>query len=279
MGGYISFAGAGGANQNLDNTYERIGQGAVGAGVSVVAGSGSKGSYATIGDVGSTAWAGFWVYVWAASTSSTRYLIDLSTGANGSEVVFVPNLYIEPNVAVPIIAIFLPLNVAASAHIRCRAQGSGAGNLNIWLKGVLSNSQSAPMFNTMTALAVDTTNTRAFTSDITMVASGSTTFTTIKDPTAATYGAILTVVGVSSVGAVTTTQPTLLNVATGAAASETIIDGLASGATSGSAASFRTEPSSLIYKSVASGARISVQMLAGTVGANDKYTCGIYGFS
>ena len=276
MSGFTSFASGSGANQNLDNTYERLGQGAVGVGSACTAGAGSKGTGASIGTT-SSAWSGFWIYVQAASTSNNRYLVDISND-NGSTW-FVSNLYIEPNGSAPVFAIFVPLNVAAASVMTFRAQGNGAGTVRVWLMGVVTNSQSPPMFSSMTALNVDTTNTRPGQSDLTMVASGSTTFSEIEDSTVATYGALMAVVGGPTTGAVTTSQATLLNIGTGAAASETIIGALSVYSNSGSAASFRSQAPLLLYKTIASGSRLSVQMLSTTQGANDLYQCGLYGFA
>lgn len=278
MSGFIPFAGSSGANQNLNNTYERLGQGAVGAGTQITAGSGSKGSYSASLGTTSNAWSGFWVLFPTASTSNTRYLVDISID-NGSTV-YAPNIYIEPNSSngAGICVVFIPLNVASGSVVKARAQGSGAGNVFIWLLGIVTNSQSPPMFTTMAALTADTTNTRAGSSDIAMVASGSTTFSEGVSSTATQYGALLAIIGTSSVGQVSTGQAALLNLATGAAASETIITGWPVEAIL-AATSFRASTPSLIYKTIPASTRLSGQVLAATVGANDKFTLGLYGFS
>jgi hypothetical protein len=89
----------------------------------------------------------------------------------------------------------------------------------------------------------------------------------------------MAVLGGPSTGAVTTGQAVMLNIATGAAASETVVARLAAGAQSASAASFRAQPGVTFFKSIASGTRLSAQIQSNTQGANDLATVGLYGLS
>lgn len=280
MSQYINMAsGGGGANQNLNNSYESLGFTTTFVGTACTAGNGSKGSAsATLGTT-AAAWSGFWLYIAWASTSNARYLVDVSK--DGGSTWFVTNFYIEPSGSGdPASGYWFPLNVAASSDIRIRAQGvSGSGTVRAWVRGVLTNSQSPPAFNTFTALNADTTNTRPSGGDVTMVANGSTTFTELVASTGAQYGGLAAVLGGPSGGAVTTGQMVMLALATGAAASETVIARHAAGTNNASAASFRGQPGIYIEKTIAASTRLSVQVFSNTQGANDMAVVGLYGFS
>lgn len=272
------FPGTGGGSPvNLDNTYESLGFTTSFVGTACTSGNGSKGTAVTMGTT-SAAWSGFWLYVAWASTSNARYLIDISF--DGGSTYAIQNYYVEPNsTGAPVAAYWFPMNVANAADMRVRAQSTAATTFRAWVQGALTNANSAPMFNTFTALNADTTNTRPSGGDITMVNNASTTFTTILDPTVATYGALMAVLGGPSTGAVTTAQMVMLNIGVGAAASEVVIGRLAAGAQNASAASFRAQPGLTIFKTIASGVRLSVQVKSNTQGANDLAVVGLYGLS
>lgn len=278
MSGYTSFASGGGSPVNLDNTYESLGFTTTFVGTACTSGNGSKGTTsATLGTT-SAAYSGFWLYVAWASTSNSRYLMDVSF--DGGSTWAIQNFYVEPSTSGTSVAPYwFPMNVPVSSDIRIRSQSTGATTFRAWVQGALTNANSAPMFNTFTALNADTTNTRPSGGDITMVNNASTTFTTILDPTVATYGALMAVIGAPSTGAVTTLQTVMLNIGVGAAASEVVIGRLAAGAQNASAASFRAQPGVTLLKTIASGARLSAQVKSNTQGANDLATVGLYGLS
>lgn len=279
MASYVTGGGtSGGSPVNLNNTYESLGFTTSFVGTACTSGNGSKGSAsATLGTT-SAAYSGFWLHVTWASTSNSRYLADVSF--DGGSTWAIQNFYAEPNSSgMSTAAYWFPMNVPNGSDIRIRSQSTGTTTFRAWVQGALTNANSLPMFNTFTALNADTTNSRPSGGDITMVANGSTTFTTLVASTAAEYGAIMAVIGAPSTGAVTTGQMVMLNVATGAAASEVVIGRLAAGAQQASAASFRTQGGVTLLKTIAAGTRLSAQVQSNTQGANDLAVVGLYGFS
>lgn len=275
----ISPPSAGSTPANVDNTYESLGFSSTFVGTPCTAGNGSKGSAsATLGST-SAAWSGFWLYIAWSSTSNSRYLMDISK--DGGSTWFVANFYVEPSISGTAVSMFwFPLNVASGCDLRIRSQSNGAAQtFRAWVRGVVTNSNSRPLFSTFTALNADTTNSRPSGSDITMVASGSTTFSELVASTAATYGALAAVLAAPSGGAVTTNQMVMLALASGAAAAEAIFARHGNAANSASAASFRTQPGLLVDKAIPAGTRLSCQVFSNTQGANDKALVGLYGFS
>jgi hypothetical protein len=269
--------GSSGANANLDNTTENCGFNGDGTKTSVSA-AGANSKTATPVSLCTTAadWTGFVAYVTSA-TSTTRYLFDICSTSNCSTVK-APNLYAEPTTGSPVAVIPVPLNIAAGSTLYVRQQdSSGTNAITIALVGTVRNSQSAPGFNTMTALNVDTVNTNACTSPLTVVGVGSTTFTSVKDPTAATYGAFLILPGRGSANP-TASQPELLRLAKepsgGGSATVLTSSSIFSSAT---ATPYGRQTGLVTFASVPGGGRISAQVLGLTSG--DSACAGVYAFN
>lgn len=272
MSGFISFATSG-ANLNLNNTEEALGFATDGTTVTVTAGSSNvKGSYVTIG-TSTAAYAGFWLYYGSASASSARIILDIR---HASTTVIVPDLYLEPNQSVGPCMIWIPLQVAAGLlEARCQA-ATGSQTVKVGIVGVLDNSQSAPMYTTMAALNIDTTNTRADDASVTLQDSAGTTYYDLVASTAATYNAFLFVGGHSGSNPVTS-QQAKATFATGAAAAE-VEFAWHSTWVNNSTSAFPNRPAKFIEKTIASGTRISAKVAVVTPGT-DTVRFAAYGFA
>lgn len=267
MSSFVSFA-AGSAPANLDNTYEALGFGSDGTGTNVTANAAghTKGSFVSLGT--STAdYAGFMLWI-GPGTSSARYLLDIRAGAS---TVIVPNLYVHTGSIIGWRSVFIPLNVLSGTELHCAVQASGTGGLSCYfaIVGVLRNSQSAPLFSSMVALSVDTTNTRASTVSVPLTD----TWTTLLASTAATYGGLLAVTGVGSSNP-GTAQASTVFLGTGVAASEVGFYQYPIVA-NGTDPRLPSAYSGLIAKSISSGTRIAGKIDAATSG--DNFGIGLYG--
>ena len=278
MSSFVSFASSGGANQNLNNSYETLGYGTAGTGTLVTANASAntKGSYSA--SLGTTAadWAGFYLHIGSASASTVRYIVDVSLD-NGSTV-HVPNLYLEPGQTVGPTVIWIPLFVASGAVIVARIQAStGAATLRVGVQGVVDNSQSAPMYTTMTALNIDTAATRAGTADIAFQDNAGTTYGAIVASTGAEYKAFLFSPGSNGTNP-GTSQAALLKFATGAAASEVEFGDWPIWVMN-AAAPYNVDRSLAYFeRTIAASTRLSVKPLVATPGT-DNLRMAAYGFS
>lgn len=275
MGSYFfPSAGSSSANLNLNNSEEKIGFATDGTTTTVTASgtANTKGSYVTIG-TSSNDWAGFWLYVGPSSASSGRFIIDIRRG--GSTVI-VPDLYVEPSQSVQPVPVWIPLAVTAGLiEARCQA-GSGSQTVKVAIVGVVRNSQSAPMYTAMTAINVDTTNTRASGTDIAVQGSAGTTYGDLSASLAAQYKAFLFSPGGNGTTPATS-QQIALNFATGAAASEVEFSWHASWI-SNVAAPFGARAFKFIEKTINSAVRLSVKPVALTPGT-DAIRVAAYGFA
>lgn len=276
MSQWISFASGSSSPANPDNTYETLGYAGTGALTAVIssASANTKGNYVTIGTSANN-WSGFWLIIGQGDNANARVLADVSVD-NGSTVK-APNIYAAPGTAgnaSNVYSIFLPLNVTSGSVIRVRTQSS-TGNLTAGfaVRGVVTNANSPPCFNTMTALTADTTNTRA--STVSTALTSSVTWTQQVASTAATYGAMFAVLGTSTVDP--SNQDITLALATGASSSEVEFWRQTSGGV-GASIYYRSDDVQLIERSTASGTRLSATVLAATPGTSTACV-GLYGFS
>lgn len=280
MSGFTSFAAAGGANQNLDNTYEFIGFGSGDGTLITAAGTANtKGSYTqlTAGGVGGitqNALRGIFLMPLLTSAAGNRYLADISF--DGGTTANIPDVYLQPGTAVygstpgkP-----FPMAIAAGANIQVRVQSATAsGTVRFAIVGVISNSQSPPCFSTCTALTTaSTADTRATSTNIPLTD----TWTEAVASTAAQYGAILAVAG-SNGTALGTAQTIGVQVGTGAAAAEVaFMRWLITGNTG--APEMPRGFSPLAERVTAAGARLSVKAF-GAVAGTDNIRVQLFGFS
>lgn len=261
-------ASASGANLNLNNTYETCGQGDDGLGVLVTSGGAGNtyGSYTNLCTLSAAAKGGF-LFVGPGNNSNTRLLI---TARQNGATDFLVNQYVELGTS-SVVRIPVPAAIAAGA-LDVKISGDAASRTaRISFEAALSNSQSAPLFALCEGINSDTATTRP-TGDVTLATSG-TTFDTIVASTANTYGAFV-VGGAASGSTPATSQSAKYSLATGAAASETIIfDQLLW--TVAATTPFNGRSPANFDKSVASGSRLSMRGLA--VVGTDVVRFGITG--
>lgn len=271
---YPFASGSSGANLNLDNAEEPVGINTDGTATTVTAGaSNALGTYQDLGTT-AAAWAGFWIYYGPASASSSRMLLNLRI--NGTTVI-VPNLYLEPNQAVGPMRIFIPLAVAAGTLIAAAVQAAtGAQTVKVGLVGIVRNAQSAPMYTSMTALNVDTTNTRAATADVAAQNSAGATYTTLSASLAADYHAFLFSPGHNGTNPATS-QAAKITFATGAAAAE-VEFGFHATWINNSSSAFPSRPLHFIERTILAGVRLSTKCAVVTPGT-DAIRVAAYGFA
>lgn len=262
----------GGSPVNPDNTVEALGYGATGAGTTVTSGgTNTKGSPAAIGTVGGTSWAGLYLDVGMGSNSGARYLLDLSF--DNASTWAVQNLFLQPGTSGAYTRIFLPLNVASGAQVAARVQSSVASaTLSIAVKGLLRNADSLPLFSTVTALSVDSANTRPSTVDVGLA----NTFVELISSTAAGYGALLAVVADNGT-LPATSQGASFAIGLGGSGSEAEIDRWGVQISTANPA-IRTGASPVLMKTIPSGSRLSARGLAATPGS-DAFRVALYGFN
>lgn len=276
MSQYISFASSG-SPTNLNTTYETVGVTSAGAGTVITTGGAhTKGSYVELSASTSGAWSGFWVMVTSSSAGSGRFLIDIATGAAASETVLIPNIFAYPStVGAGVQTLWFPVNVAAGTRISARCQASSAGvTCQIAVMGEVTTANSRPMFTSVELLvAADTTNTRPSAVSITSVGTAGTGWTEIVASTARQYEALVPNLGVT--GTLPTTAQTInFRLATGAAASEvlfwsSLLSTIAANAYTG------RMTNTPIYRTTASGTRVSGEVLVGAAG--DTFAPQVYG--
>jgi len=265
--------GSGGANQNLDNTYQVVGEGSDGAGTVVQAHSSvnTKGSAAQL--VASTAaeFAGFWLWYGAASTSAASFLVDLKVDG----VTIIPNLPLIPAGNAGYGRVFIPLRIAAGSKVEavCQSNTSSA-SLRLYITGPLDNDQSPPLYGSMVALAsVDTGASRASSIDVTVSAKGSPTYAQIIASTADTYGAFLIVATPNASSP--TAQSVLVSVAAGGSGSE-VPFGVVPLRLNNTDPKMVHSISAPIEHTIPAGSRISLSVAGATTG--DTFRGNVYGF-
>ena len=269
---YFGGSGGGGANQNLDNTYQVVGEGSDGAGTVVQAHSSvnTKGSAAQL--VASTAaeFAGFWLWYGAASTSAASFLVDLKV--DGTTII--SNLPLIPAGNAGYGRVFIPLRIPAGSEITavCQANTSSA-SLRLYITGPLDNDQSPPLYGSMVALAsVDTGASRASSIDVTVSAKGSPTYAQIIASTADAYGAFL-IVATPNAGS-PTAQSVLVSIAAGGSGSE-VPFGVVPLRLNNTDPKMVHSISALIEHAVPAGSRISLSVAGATTG--DTFRGNVYG--
>jgi len=281
MGSYL-LPGTGGAAANPNTPYEFIGfTGTSGTDVTAHASNNTKGTWVSLGAT-TGALAGFWVSIGVVSASTLRYLIDF--GTDNSTANLVSNLYAMPGSgAAGTMRLFIPVAVGAGVTIyaRCQSQ-TGASVIPVAVTGrVVQSGVTPPMYSLMSALNVDTANTRASDTNLTLQASGGTTWNELGTAgaaltTGAAYAALMAIPGIGSANPATL-QTIRCAFATGAAGNEVEKMRWNVGvATTGAIAPNSAAP--LYEATVNSGTRVTFQALAATPGT-DAVRCAVYGLT
>lgn len=278
MGGFTSFAASTGPTAPAQLTYEYMGYTASGSGITATASgtTNTKGSTSNTLGTSSSAYCGFTLYVTRGSSSSARYLLDISF--DGGSTWAVQNLYFIPaGIGSMADRLDIPVIVPASSDIRIRCQSStGSATLVCTINGWVAGTNAPIGYTSMTNLFADTSTTRPSSTQLVSVGSGSTTYTTLVDPLAASYDAMMAVIDTDTT-AVATSQTVTFKLATGAAASEADYYKWAVGQqdTSNNVPRGWT---TMIRKSIASGVRLSAQALTNST-TNNEYFMNVYGFT
>lgn len=282
MSGFISFGG--GSPQNIDTTYERVGFTATGTGTSIQAGAVANtkaATFTTLSAATSGSFAGFWVFLQISSTSAARFLIDIAVGAAPSETVIVPDIFSTPGVVgVGEQILFCPINVAAGTRISARSQSStGSATIQVAIIGEIRTANHPPLYNNCERVTTNPTNTFPSGTDIAGVATADTGWVTLKDPTARTYGALLSMIGTqTSATAADNAQSVSFRLATGAAASEVWFFSTLSNGPATTSPSMPRFPLIPIYKTIPSGTRLAGEILLTTTSAQNTYSPLVLGF-
>lgn len=271
---FTSFA-SGGSVANPDYDYEYVGFQADGGGTVVTANSSAhtKGAYAQLGTT-SQAWSSFEVFVANNSNSTSRIIFDVSI--DGGTSILCPNVFAWTGGTTNgnCLRYMMPMSVGSGADIRIRMQAlTGSATANFFVVGTVSEATHAPGFTAMTALNVDTANTRATTTTVAF----DDTWVSQIDPTAAAYGALLAVMD-SGTAAGTSNQAGTLTIGAGPSGggSETTLYRLPFNITT-TGITLRAGPQ-VIRSAVASGVRLSAKADA-PANPTDTARVGLYGFS
>lgn len=266
MSQFIPFGG--GSVPNPDGARQYIGFGTPFTGTAITTGGANgKGTNTSLGGTTSGDVAGYFVWI-GPSGGSTRLLIDIRDDAGN--LIF-PNLYAMPGTT-GWRRIWISQNIASGTALYAQAQANTAtATVQIGIECVLRNSTSPPLWDTVTALAVDTTNTRASTVSVPLHSSAS--WTTIVASTAAAYGALTMISGATS-SAPATAQSAAFLVGVGGTPA-TVMQSLAQMLTSGVTVSTvgNTLEATIPISSVLSG-----DILANTPGSDTGHIA-LYGYS
>ena len=280
MVSYLLPSSGGGANQNLNNTYEFLGF-STGVGSTVTA-SGSvntKGSYTQMtggggGGVTENAFRGIYLIPMGASAPGVRFLADVSF--DGGSTVAIPNIFLQPGTAqygtTP--GVYFPMAVASGANVQVRMQSATASATVVWsVVGVVSNAQSPPCYTTCSAItAASTADTRAGSVNVPLTDA----WTELEDSTVADYDAIIGVCGPNGT-VLGTSQLIGVQLGIGAVAAESAIMRWVIGGHT-SAPEMPRAFSPLCEQSVASGTRLSAKAYGGVAGT-DNIRVQLFGFS
>jgi hypothetical protein len=192
MSGYFSFASAGVTVGTPAYNLDTIGLvNANGKGTTVTSGtSNNKGASWTSIGTSSVNWSGFIIKF--NCSSSTRYLIDLST--NNSSANLVPDLLYVASAA-SINEIFIPVKIASGTTIYAKTQCTSASAVtNITIQGIPASESTFVGFTSMhKVLDPDTGTTRGNASVNAACSSTAPTFATAVASTTDTYDAFLVV--------------------------------------------------------------------------------------
>lgn len=288
MSGYTSFASSGGSPQNIDTSYERIGFTSTGTGTSVAAHAtlNTKGAtYTTLIASTTNSIAGFWLFLQVSSASGARFLVDIATGAASSEVIILPDVPAQPGVAGGGgHVMFIPLNIAAGTRVSARCQSSSSGaSITVALLGEVRTANHPPLWSLGERVSSTPAGTPQATfasnTNITGVSTENTSWVEIADPTSRTYGALLATLSVATTNTagVAPAQAFSFRLATGAEGNEvwfhsTLSSYLATAPTLG------RFPGLPIYKSLASGTRLTGEVLLTTPHADNTFCVYVVGF-
>lgn len=272
MSSYFLAGAAAGAPANPDLTYEYAGFNN-GAGTVVTAGNANVlGSASASLATTASAWSDFTLYAGNSSTSNGRFLLDISFNGGSTWPVLDLVAYPGGSTSSGMVGIPIQLPVPAGSDIRVRCRGtSNAITIAVFVVGVVDTALRPPFYSTITALNLDQAASGALV-DLPLNSAGA--FTQIIASTASAYGALLVIPTFG--GAVATSQPAMIALATGAAASEAVFFQLP--VAMNSTTVLVRGRANVIEKAIPSGTRISAYARATTPGS-DVVRVALYGLS
>ena len=283
--GNFSSSGAD-AVANIDTSYIFGGITAAGAGTVVTSSASlnTKGAWVELNASTSANIAGFYLTIHTANSSSTRHLLDIGVGAAASEVVLVPDIFVlAGTIGGGTQTIYIPMNILSGTRISARCQSSGAsGSVQVVLTGEVRTADHPPLYDNCERFSSTPAGSPQATlpssTDLAVVTTANTGWTTINASTARTYGAVLAILGLKvAATAPTTAQSVTLRIATGAAASEAVFFQLQSTVTTANPTIPRWS-SFAVNKSIPSGTRVSGEVLGTTAGVADIFSAMLLGF-
>lgn len=206
------------------------------------------------------------------NSGAVRILLDIATGGAGSETVIVANIPIRTSSNGNLVRFFIPIRIAASTRIAIAAQGSGAGQtLVVTMHGVVGSFTS---YATCTTYGADTGTTSGTVVDGGGSANTEGSWVQLTASCAADHD-LLIVSLLSPVTNAAATVNVMVDIGTGAAASETaILNDLFMLNPNGAVGN--NPPCKPLYPAttVASGTRIAARCQADNTDANGR-TAGV----
>lgn len=233
----------------------------------------TKGSYVELSaSTGVTAWA-FTIQV-AYQTSNTlndQYLIDIATGASMSESVIYANMAVEAGqVRGTFGCPFVPLAIATGTRVSARVQNSSAATTSvIGLSLVLCQEDSVSGATSSQTYGADTSDSGGASVDPGGSANTKGSYTEITASSSADLNFLVLDVSPPD-NAVLTSASWLIDVATGASMSESVIVANLTLSTSASTDTLFGYPISFFTPDVASGTRIAVRSQCSITDAADR---------
>ena len=199
-----------------------LGGGTYGALVTANTTANTKGSWTEL--LASTSEEAVGIYVDISSaTASGRYLLDIGTGAAAAESAVIANIPFAAgssavvNVSLP--GFYVPLSIASGTRISARCQSSTAGGVQLQVSiYVVGGSGSA----TVTTYGADTSDSGGTEVDPGASANTKGAYSEIASATSADHDTFIAIV-TGKANAVPTTAAFVMDIATGAAASESIV--------------------------------------------------------
>lgn len=280
---FNTFNAAAGAPANIDATYEFPGL-VNGSGVSVQASASVNvmGAWAELIAATAGAYAGFWIIIQAASTSSARFLVEIGIGAAAAETVIIPGIPATPATAGNgEVVLFVPLNVPAGSRLSARCQSAtGSATIAVSLIAEIRNANHAPLYDNCERISSVPSGTYASNLDVAFVTATNTGWTTVAASTARAYGAVLVMAGLrASTTAPATAQQFSMRLGLGGSgATDATLFFKAPSSTLAATPVGGRCPGFLARKAIAASSRLAVEFVAATAAAGDVMAPFVLGF-
>ena len=271
-GGEVEPAGGGPLDLSAITGYTRIGVVAATTTTTILnttAVANTKGAWVQL--TAATADEATWIEVTLAPNSSGgRYMVDIGLGAAAAEVVLLPNLMFDSSLAANSAAVYrFPVNIPAGTRIAARAQGATTSTtigVSITLGSGDAGTLAAP--GSVQAYGVSTADSGGTQVDPGGVANTDSAWVELTASTSAAAQWLVIAFGHND-SAITTSARWLVDIATGAAASEValISDLFVQGGSGEESPNPRTSAFAL---TIPAGTRIAVRARSSSIAATDR---------